>query len=401
MGLRRWCSDAACRRNPYKEQTTDGRCSEAVLSPKNIDGRAAAGLPATERPPALDGILRAMSKKKVTFDDIAKYTHFSKTTISRYFNNPNSVTPENKEIIAKALVDLNYHEDKIARVLATGRTEFVGVLVPNLYYHYYAEVLNYLLRTYEEFGYKFLVFLGTGDKEQERNYVQELLAYNIEGLITMSHAIPSSELASYGIPVVGIEREDLHISSVRSDNYMGGVQAASLLAKNDCDILLHVNTFVSRRTPSYDRIRGFMDLCEEHDLPHELIQRKFRDNFEQANAVMHNIFRYIEEKYPGKRKGLFMANDTFANLMLNILVRKYKGLPDDWRIVGFDNSPIASEAVVPISTIGQQIQRIAEEAMELLIELMKTKKESPDKETPLPVVHKSVTPVLIRRETTS
>ena len=44
-------------------------------------------------------------KKNVTFNDIAKYTHFSKTTISRYFNNPDSLTLENQEIIAKALVD--------------------------------------------------------------------------------------------------------------------------------------------------------------------------------------------------------------------------------------------------------------------------------------------------------
>ena len=44
-----------------------------------------------------------MEKKKVTFADIAKYTNFSKTTISRYFNNPYSLTLENQEKIAKAL----------------------------------------------------------------------------------------------------------------------------------------------------------------------------------------------------------------------------------------------------------------------------------------------------------
>lgn len=340
-----------------------------------------------------------MSKRKVTFDDIAKHTHFSKTTISRYFNNPSSVTPENKEIIAKALADLNYHEDKIARVLATGKTEFIGVIIPTLYYHYYMDVFNYLLRTYEKFGYKFIVFVGTGDKDQERRYIQELLAYNIEGLVTMSHAIPSAELARYNIPIVGIEREDAHISSVRSDNYMGGMQAASLLAKNNCDILIHVNTFVSRKTPSYDRIRGFLDLCREHDLPHELIQRKFRDNFEQSNEVMHSVYKYINAQYPDMRKGIFLANDTYANLLVNILVREHGRLPDDYRIVGFDNSPIAEAAVIPISTVGQQIQKIAEEAMNLLIDQMEKRKESPAKET-LPVVHRNVTPVLIRRETT-
>ena len=48
-----------------------------------------------------------MSKKKVTFDDIARYTNFSKTTISRYFNDPDSLTLKNQEIIAQALIDLD------------------------------------------------------------------------------------------------------------------------------------------------------------------------------------------------------------------------------------------------------------------------------------------------------
>ena len=54
-----------------------------------------------------------MGKKKVTFADIAKYTNFSKTTISRYFNSPDSLTLENQEKIAKALDDLGYQENKL------------------------------------------------------------------------------------------------------------------------------------------------------------------------------------------------------------------------------------------------------------------------------------------------
>ena len=99
-------------------------------------------------------------KKNVTFNDIAKYTGFSKTTISRYFNNPDSLTLENQEIISKALVDLDYKENKVAKILANGQTEFIGVIVPNLHNHYYSEMLNQILQTYEQFGYKFLVFVG-------------------------------------------------------------------------------------------------------------------------------------------------------------------------------------------------------------------------------------------------
>ena len=59
-----------------------------------------------------------MNKKKVTFDDIAKYTGFSKTKISRYFNNPDSLTLENQSKISAALEALDYRENKLAKVLA-------------------------------------------------------------------------------------------------------------------------------------------------------------------------------------------------------------------------------------------------------------------------------------------
>lgn len=161
-------------------------------------------------------------KKNVTFDDIAKYTNFSKTTISRYFNNPDSLTLENQEIISKALVELNYKENKVARILANGNTEFIGILIPNLHNHYYSEMLNQILQTYEQFRYKFLVFIGNGHADTERQYIQELLAYKIEGLILLSNIIPSRELADLHIPIVTIEREDQYVCSVNTDNYMGG-----------------------------------------------------------------------------------------------------------------------------------------------------------------------------------
>src|SRR5699024_4876595 len=142
-----------------------------------------------------------MKAKKVTFADIAAYTGFSKTTISRYFNNPDSLTLENQQKIADALVALDYQENKVGRILASGRTEFVGVIIPNLYMHYYSEMLNQLLATYETYGYKFLVFAGNSKKDVEEQYLKELLAYNIEGLIMLSPTIPSKELASYQIPI--------------------------------------------------------------------------------------------------------------------------------------------------------------------------------------------------------
>ena len=338
-------------------------------------------------------------KKNITFDDIAKYTNFSKTTISRYFNNPDSLTLKNQEIIAKALEDLNYKENKVARILANGKTEFIGIIIPTLHNHYHSEMLNQILLTYKQFGYKFLVFIGNGEEETERQYIKELLAYKIEGLINLSFAISSKELADLQIPVVTIEREDKYVCSVNTDNYMGGIQATSLLAKHNCDILIHINTHTSPDIPSYGRIKGFLDICKEKQLNHRIIYKILGNSYELMQKNLGEILNELEIEYAGLRKGIFISNDTHANVLLNLLVKRYGKLPDDYFIVGFDNSPISREAVIPISTVGQQIDKIAFEAVSLLVEQMNEQK----KRKPIPLkepIHKVITPILIRRETT-
>ena len=60
-----------------------------------------------------------MSKKQVTFADIAAYTHFSKTTISRYFNHPDSLTLENQEKISQALDTLGYKKINLRKFWQT------------------------------------------------------------------------------------------------------------------------------------------------------------------------------------------------------------------------------------------------------------------------------------------
>lgn len=312
-----------------------------------------------------------MAKKQVTFADIAEYTHFSKTTISRYFNHPDSLTLENQEKISQALEDLGYKKNKLAKVLANGKSEFIGIIVPNLYLHYYSEMLTQLLSSYRDYHYKFLVFVSDNGPDEEEQYIEELMSYQIEGLIVLSHTLSSEKLASYQIPVIAIEREAEHICSVTTDNYMGALQAASLLIRDHCDVLIHINADVSKIIPAYNRIRAFEDICKEHHVPYELNLNVCGDSYQELFSQMKIIFADIDEKYPGQKKGVFLANDTYANMFLNLIFQKYGCLPDTYELVGFDNSPIASEAILPITTIGQQIDVIAHTSMELLVHQMR------------------------------
>ncbi|MBQ1492693.1 MAG: LacI family DNA-binding transcriptional regulator [Blautia sp.] len=339
-----------------------------------------------------------MKKNSVTFDDIAKYTGFSKTTISRYFNKPESITPENQEKIRKALIALDYKENKVAKILANGESQFVGVLIPSLYLHYFGEMVNQLLLTYEKYGYKFLLFVGNQKPDVERRYIQELLSYQVEGLLVMSHTLPSKELSSFPIPVVSIEREDSYTSSVRCDNRAGALMAVKLLEEKGCEVFLHLNTPTAKNVPAYERLVAFQEYCSLHELPHQVFIQESGQSPALVQKDMEVAFQKIEASYAGKKKGIFLSDDTRANAMLNQIVRKYGALPEEYRLVGFDNSPISESAIYPITTVSQQIPLMAQEAIRLLSELIKIKKESPDK--PLPLIHKVVAPQIFIRETT-
>ena len=337
-------------------------------------------------------------KKKITFDDIAKYTNFSKTTISRYFNDPDSLAEESQRIISDALVKLNYKENKVARILANGQTEFIGIIVPELYHRFFSEVLNRILSTYETYGYKFLVFVGDRNEESERRYIRELLAYQIEGLIVLSHTISSRELARLQIPMATIEREDRYVCSVNTDNYTGGRLAAGLLASHGCGVPIHINAPTDPHIPAYRRITGFQDFCRERGLEHELLFRDVDRSHEGDQAILREIVDDLEERYRGKRKGIFLSNDILASTLLNLLFRRYGRLPDDYKIVGFDDSPTSREAIIPLSSVGQQVDRLAHEAVGLVVDQIKARKEGrPLSKTP---VHKVIDPVLVRREST-
>ena len=156
---------------------------------------------------------------------------------------------------------------------------------------------------------------------------------------------------------------------------------------------------VSKDVPAYARIQGFLDICKEYNIKHELIIRELGHSYEEINACMFEVYEYIKKKYPNQKKGLFLSNDTYANSILNIIFREYGMLPDEYRIIGFDDSPIAVSAIMPISTIAQQINKIAYEAMALLVVQMdERKKRRPKPQTEL--IHKNIMPALIRRKTT-
>lgn len=90
------------------------------------------------------------------------------------------------------------------QIFAKGNREIIGIIVPDFFYQFYSHFLNHVLNTYDQYGYKFITFLGNNDCEAEKKYLSELLAYQIIGLIDLSHNLSSEYLSKLDIPVVTI-----------------------------------------------------------------------------------------------------------------------------------------------------------------------------------------------------
>ena len=118
------------------------------------------------------------------------------------------------------------------------------------------------------------------------------------------------------------------------------------------------------------------DACVKAGVPHKVIIRDFRLSYQEAAAPLQEIFDNIEQEYAGQKKGIFLSNDDHANILLNLLIRKYHTLPDDYELIGFDGAPISEQAIYPISTVGQQIDQIADEAVSLLVSQMQERKNA-------------------------
>ena len=157
---------------------------------------------------------------------------------------------------------------------------------------------------------------------------------------------------------------------------------------------------MNKSAPAYDRIRAFQATCEEYHVPYDIDLSVKGASYHELLDVIRGIFNKIESKYPDQKKGIFLANDTYANMFLNLIFQKYGTFPSLSLIhISEPTSPIASEAILPITTIGQQIDVIAKTAMDLLVQQMEEQKKRVPKPLGEPI-HKQITPILIRRNTT-
>ncbi|EOG31665.1 LacI family DNA-binding transcriptional regulator [Enterococcus faecium] len=312
-------------------------------------------------------------------EDVAKRANVSKTTVSRVLNNRGYLSQKTIDNVYKAIEELNYQPNVVARQLFQKKTNIVGLLFPTVANPFFSELVEALEKKLYEIGYKVLIGNSMNNKEKETNYLNQLLSDQVDGLIVGTHNQGIQEYKYQNLPIVAIDRvmnEDIPV--VESDNYNGGKLATKLLIAQGAKNIIHTNGPIDLQTPANRRRLAYEDTMKAY----QLIPRTVTLDFNISYVKKKQIFFQMFEDYP-KIDGIFASNDIDAALILQVAKKKGLNVPADLLVVGYDGTLMTRSILPDLTTVIQPINDIADTAVAILMK--RINKEETKKEYILPV----------------
>nr|WP_239479947.1 LacI family DNA-binding transcriptional regulator [Actibacterium sp. 188UL27-1] len=304
--------------------------------------------------------------RKVTSMDVAAQAGVSQSAVSRVFTPGASVSPGMAAKVRAAAAELGYRPNALARGLITGRSKIIGLVVAYLENQFYPDVLEKLSNALQDKGYHILIFMARGRGPEADRVMQELIDYQVDGLIAASVGL-SDELIracqSEGIPVVLFNRghEDGRCSKITSANIAGGARIARFLVAGGHQRIAHISGWDGSST-GRDRKAGFLAGLDQAGLAPLAIADGL---YERETAAQIVRDWWGEASRPD---AIFVGNDHMAVAALDVL-RFELGVdvPGDVSIVGYDDVPLAAWPAYDLTTLRQPVNQMVTATVDLLL----------------------------------
>lgn len=299
-----------------------------------------------------------------TIKDVAREAGLTVGTVSRVLNSRGYISEATREKVYQVMKDLNYQPNEVARSLSKSKTNTIGVIVPHIVHPYFAKMISNLEKAASDKGFKILLCNSREERERELEYLEMLKSNRVAGLILCSATVKTETLADLGIPVITVERNaGMGTASVECDNYYGGVMAARHLIACDCKYIINFGGVEKTEMPADSREVGFLDVCRQYGITG--IASKSREN-EYYTMDYHEYIEKIIMEHP-EADGIFASSDLIAAQVLQVCAKLGIGVPEQMKLVGFDDVNVASLTTPPITTIHQPVKEMAETSVELII----------------------------------
>ena len=235
----------------------------------------------------------------------------------------------------EAIEELEYTPVKAAQTLRRARTKTLGVVVPDIANLYFALLIRGIESVALEKGFTTLICDSNHSEQRESQYLDMLLAEDVEGVLIAPVGTPDEErlsrLAAHGIHLVAADRRIPGLPAVEVHNHRASYELAKHILRLGYRRIAYV-AGPSVVSSSRDRLEGFREALESEGL--ELVALRYGDfTFESGYASARRILG--EQNV----EAIAAANDMMAFGVLRAAEEQGKSVPRDLGVAGFDHVP--------------------------------------------------------------
>jgi LacI family transcriptional regulator len=303
----------------------------------------------------------------VTVKDIARICGVSIGTVNRALNNRPGINPGTKARIMNIANELSYRPHLMARSLVKGETKILGVVMLNLYNHFFAQLVDSIERRAKECNYSVFLTLSYDNKEEEKKCLDQLVGRTVDGIILFSINRGTEYiryLRTLNTPLVTVVNH-VHRSFplIAIDDNAAIRDAVRFIVSRGYTTIIYLSpeTYTSKQSRIYaqeQRLLGFRQTVKETTrLNHFVIM--------ESAAFPDRIVSLLSKK--DQRTAILCTTDTIALEVLLQLKQKRLRVPEDIGLMGFDNIDVLRFVSPGLTTVNYPIQDIATRAVDCLL----------------------------------
>lgn len=305
---------------------------------------------------------------RVTLRDVAELAGVSTATVSNALNRPDLLSPATLRRVQAAIQTTEYVADDAAKLLRVGTSRSIGVLVSDTGNPFFAELISGIERAAAGHGLFVLLANSNGDPEREVDYIRFMESQRARGLILApSGDVPEAVhvSAERGMPFVmlGEAPAATRFPSVSGDDRRGGALATQHLI----DVGARSIAFVGGplRVPQLARRRDGAESVAREMRVHMRIFETAEYTVAAGLAAAAEILALRPDDRPD---AIQAGNDLLAiGLLQGFLRDGTVRVPDDVRVIGYDDVAFTASVAVPLSTIRHPTAIIGKTALDLLL----------------------------------
>jgi len=316
-----------------------------------------------------------------TIYDVAREAGVSDATVSLVFNNKDNVREATRTRVLMAAEKLGYRANLQARILAGGKSNIIGLLVPGLDTAYTTEIIRGIDHELARAGYEMLLYTTRRRSGDEASYLQYIANGLSDGLLLIVPLLSRAyfqALSDLDYPYVLIDEVDEtgNSFSVDATNKQGAYDATKYLVE-----LGHRNiaciTGIRGLHNSKSRLGGYLRALEDHYIPireEYIVEGDYlqESGYEQTQRLLN---------LPELPTAIFATNDLMALGAMDAIRERGMEIPADMSVIGFDDIPQASTTHPKLTTVRQPLEQLGQEGVKLLLEQIKNPACPPKRKT--------------------